>query len=433
MSNAVSRSLTLPSTSRLPRTAAFWLLGTVLVAFMFAAGAPSPLYVVYQARWGFSAATLTTVFAVYAVALLLALVTVGALSDHVGRRPVLAAALLVEAVSMIVFIRVGDVSWLLAARAVQGLATGAATGTISAYLIDLAPRTNPKLGSLISSTSPTLGLAAGALGAGILVQYAPHPTTLVFVLLTVLFAAGIIGVALMPETVARKEGALASLRPRVGVPHRIRRQFLIAAPSLAATWALGGLYLSLGPSLAASVLHLRSHLIGGLVVAALTGAGALAPVLMRDREPRSAMLTGSIALALGVAITLPALATTDDALFFVGAVVSGFGFGATFFGAFRSLAGQARPEERAELFAAVYLLSYLAFSLPAIAAGIATTSLGLLPTATGYGIAVFALAVAAIIGLLAQRRTATATDTGPAIVTLPAPAVPCSRAGKVAS
>lgn len=391
-------------TVRLPRSAAFWLLGATLLAFMFAAGAPSPLYVVYQARWGFSATTLTTVFAVYAVALLLALVTVGALSDHIGRRPVLIGALLVETVAMIVFITVGDVSWLLVARAVQGFATGAATGTISAYLVDLAPADNPKLGPVVNSTSPTLGLAAGAVGSGVLVQYAPHPTTLVFVILAIAFAALAAGVVLMPETVTRKEGALASLRPRVGVPQRIRPRFLVALPSLVATWALGGLYLSLGPSLAASVLHLRSHLIGGLVVAALAGTGSLASFVFRERQPRNLMLGGSVTLAAGVAVTLPALALTSTVLFFAGAVLSGVGFGTSFVGAFRTLAGLARPDERAELFAALYLVSYLAFSLPAIVAGFATTRVGLTTTATGYGIVVLALAFGALGGLLLHER-----------------------------
>ncbi|HVV24684.1 MAG TPA: MFS transporter [Pseudonocardiaceae bacterium] len=391
-------------TVRLPRPAAFWLLATTLLAFMFAAGAPSPLYVVYQAQWGFSATTLTTVFAVYAVALLIALVTVGALSDHVGRRPVLIAALIIEAAAMIVFIRVGDVSWLLVARAVQGFATGAATGTISAYLVDLAPPGNPKLGPVVNSTSPTLGLAVGALGSGVLVQYAPDPTTLVFVILTVVFVALALGAVLMPETVRRKEGALASLRPRVGVPARIRPRFAVAMPALISTWALGGLYLSLGPSLAAGVLHLRNHLVGGLVVAALCAAGSLSAFLVRDGSPRQLMIAGPVVLFAGVALTLPALAVTSTALFFTGAVVSGVGFGTSFLGAFRSLAGLARPDERAELFAAVYLVSYLAFSLPAIVAGVATTRAGLTATATGYGIVVMALALGAVAGLLVHGR-----------------------------
>jgi MFS family permease len=89
---------------RLSRRAGFWLLATSLLALMAAAGAPSPLYRVYQQQWGFSTGVLTLVFAVYALALLATLLTVGGLSDHVGRRPVLVAALVVEAVSMGTFL-----------------------------------------------------------------------------------------------------------------------------------------------------------------------------------------------------------------------------------------------------------------------------------------------------------------------------------------
>ena len=398
----------------MPRVAAFWTLGAILLAFLFAASAPSPLYVVYQARRGFSAATLTMVFAVYALALLIALVTVGALSDYIGRRPVLAAALIAEALSMVLFIAADGVGWLLAARTVQGLATGAATGAISAYLIDLQPVRNPRLGALVNSTAPSVGLATGALGSGLLVQFAPEPTALVFAVLVVAFAAALLGVALMPETARRRPGAVASLRPRVSVPRRIRPDFLVVTPCLVATWALGGLYLSLGPSLAAGVLHIQSHLIGGLVIFALAGMGVVGSLALRDGAPRRVMVVGSVVLAAGAGVTLLALALTSTVLFFLGTAIAGFGFGAAFLGAFRTLSVLAEPGERAELFATVYVVNYLAFSLPAIAAGLAVSPLGLQRTATVYGVVVILFAVSAVLGLSARRpreasRTATAT------------------------
>jgi len=410
--------------TRLPRAAAFWALGATLLAFLFAASAPSPLYVVYQARWGFSAATLTTVFAVYALALLIALVTVGALSDYVGRRPVLAAALLVEALSMVLFIAADGVGWLLAARAAQGLATGTATGVISAYLIDLQPAKNPRLGALVNSTAPTVGLATGALGSGLLVQFAPAPTTLVFAALVVVFAAALLGVALMPETTSRRPGAVASLRPHVSVPRRIRPDFLIVTPCLVATWALGGLYLSLGPSLAAGVLHIPSHLVGGLVIFALAGMGMVGSLALRDGALRRVMVAGSVVLAAGAGVTLLALALTSTVLFFVGTAIAGFGFGAAFLGAFRTLSVLAEPGERAELFATVYVVNYLAFSLPAIAAGLAVSPLGLRRTATVYGVVVILFAVSAVVGLTA-RRPREASRIGAAPQTTPS----CPRAG----
>ncbi len=393
--------------ARLPRAVAFWALGATLLAFMCASSAPSPLYVVYQARWGFSAATLTAVFAVYALASLIALVTVGGLSDYVGRRPVLAAAIAAEALSMGLFIGASSVGWLLAARVVQGLATGTATGALSASLLDLRPAGRPLLGMLVDSAAPNAGLAVGALGSGLLAQDAPTPTTLVFAPLLATFIAALLGVALVPETAARRPGALASLRPRVGVPRHLRRAFLAVVPCLVATSALSGLYLSLGPSLAATALRVQSHLAGGLLISALAGMGVAGSVALRDASPRRAMVVGSAALAAGVAATLLALAAASVPLFFLGAAIAGFGYGAAFLGAFQAVSLLAEPGERVRLLTAVYVVSYLAFSLPAIAAGVVTSSLGLRQTATGYGVAVILLAVAAALGLAAQRRRET--------------------------
>jgi predicted MFS family arabinose efflux permease len=379
-----------------PRTAGFWLLATALFALTFAAAAPSPLYVVYQSRWGFSPVTLTLIFGVYAFALLLSLVTVGGISDHVGRRPVLTIGLLLEAASMVVFLSATSVGWLVAARIVQGVATGALLGAFSAGLVDLQPRSRPQLAALLNSAVTTVGLAAGALGTGLLVQYAPAPTTLVYAVLAVAFVLLASTIALVPETAPRRPGAIGALRPRVAVPRPVRGRFLAAMPVLVATWALGGLYMSLGPSVAAGVLHLRSHVVGGLVVATLTGFGAAASIVVRDRPPHRVMAGGSLVLAAGTLLTLVALALLSAPLLFAGTAVAGLGFGSAFLGAFRSLAQAAPAHQRADLFAAVFVVAYLAFSLPAIVAGLCVPVLGLRDTAAGYGAGVLVLAVGAV-------------------------------------
>jgi MFS family permease len=239
----------------LPRPVAFWLVGAALGVFLFAASAPSPLYVVYQAEFAFSGITLTSVFAVYVVALLATLLFTGSLSDAVGRRPVLIGAMLVEIAAMALFVVARDVTWLFAARIVQGVATGAATGALSASLIDLGPARNPSLGPLVNSVVPGAGLAVGALGTGLLVQYAPAPTQLVFFLLVGALTLAVLGTLAMREPLANPSRGSAPLRPRVGVPREARGRFAGAAPSLVATWALGGLYLSLGPSVAVGILQ----------------------------------------------------------------------------------------------------------------------------------------------------------------------------------
>jgi MFS family permease len=138
--------------------------------------------------WHFSSLTLTAIFGVYALALLAALLTTGRLSDHLGRRPVVLLALVVQIVSMVAFIDARGVGMLFAARVLQGLGTGLATSALSAWLLDLQPPDHPRLGSLVASVAPVAGLASGALVSGLLVQYGPDPLRLVFSLLCAVYA-----------------------------------------------------------------------------------------------------------------------------------------------------------------------------------------------------------------------------------------------------
>jgi MFS family permease len=387
-------------------------MAAIAVTFPAASAVPSPLYSVYQERWGFSAGTLTAVFAVYALALLASLLVVGALSDHVGRRPVLAAAIVGEALSLVLFLVAGDVEVLAAARVVQGLATGAAISTLGAVLIDLQPEHAPRRGGLVNGVAPLAGLAIGALGCGLLVQLAPGPTTLVFVVLLVALALAGAAVALTPETSALRPGARASLRPRVGLPAHLRTDVLAITPVLIASWSLGGLYMSLGPSVAAKLLGVTSHLVGGLVVGVLCGTGALAAYLLREREPQTVLRPAAGVMVAGTLITLAGL---DRGLLLpaaLGTVVAGVGFGASGLAAFGTLARIAAPAERGEILALAYVISYLAFSVPAVIAGFAATRIGLRDTALAYGAAIGVVALLALVAAHHAERARRPALTG---------------------
>jgi MFS family permease len=396
----------LEAARRLPPGLAFWLLAGILGVLMFAASAPSPLYVVYQAEWGFSALVLTSVFGVYALVLLATLLVAGSVSDHVGRRPALLVALGIQLASMLLFAAADGVAWLYAARALQGAATGLATGTISAALLDLQPPHRQRLGALVGSATPSVGLAIGALGSGLLVEYGPAPTRLVFCLLAGLVVVSVLLARAMPEPVLRDPTWRRSLRPSIGVPRETRAVFAATVPAVIACWSLGGLYMSLGPSIAVTQLHTDNHLVGGLVVVALAGAGGIATIAGRDLRPRTGMLGGTALLVAGTAVGLAGLHAGSSFVFFTGSVVAGAGFGPSFTGVFRILAAAAPPARRAALLSASYLVSYLAFSVPAIAAGLATTEIGLRRTTNAYGAAVILLGLAAIVAMsLLERRT----------------------------
>jgi MFS family permease len=389
----------------LPRAATFWILAGLFLLVFFASAAASPLYRVYQARFHFSATTLTAVFAVYVLVLLVTLLLFGSLSDYLGRLPVIIAALVFSVAGCAVFLAAHDTGALYAARSLQGIATGLATGPTGAALIDLQPRGSQRA-PVVTSVFSTLGLALGALITSALVQYAPAPTRLIWWILLAAFAVGIVAVLAMAEPGSRRPGALASLRPHVAVPRRARATFAGAVPCIVAGWALGGLYLSLGPSLAAQATGSPNLLWGGLVIFLLCGTGAAAAFVLRGITSRAMLLAGCLSLLSGVAVTFGAIATTTSAAFLAGSAVAGIGFGLAFLGSFRMITALAEPGDRAGLVTAIYIVGYLAFSVPALIAGVATTRFGLHPTALVYSASLAVLAAASTAILLfrpAQR------------------------------
>jgi hypothetical protein len=386
----------------LPRTATFWILAGLFLMLFFGSAAASPLYRVYQARFHFSAATLTAIFAAYVLVLLVTLLVFGSLSDYLGRLPVIIAALGFSVAACAVFLTAHGVGALYAARSLQGIASGLASGPIGAALIDLQPPGRQRA-PVVTSVFSTLGLALGALVTSTLVQYAPAPTRLIWWALLAVFAAGIVAVLAMAEPGSRRPGVLASLRPRVAVPRPARGTFAAAVPCMVAGWALGGLYLSLGPSLAAQATGSPNLLWGGLVIFLLCGTGAAAALALRTIDPRATMLAGCLFLLAGMAVTFGAIAATAAAAFLVGTAVAGVGFGLAFLGSFRVVTALAEPDDRAGLVAAVYIVGYLAFSVPALIAGVAATKFGLHATALVYSASLAVLAAAAI-GLLMLRR-----------------------------
>ena len=383
--------------ARLGHGPALWLKASLLVSFLAASTAPSPLYALYRDAWGFSALTLTVVFSSYAFALLGALLVFGRLSDHRGRREVVLGALVLEFAATLLFWRADSVAWLLSARILQGIATGIATSALSAGLLDL----HRERGPLVNGVAPMAGMAAGAFGTSLLVQFAPAPTRLVFDLLMLVFALQMAAALYLPETVARRPGAWRSLRPRIAIPARARAMLWQVLPVNTAQWALGGFYLSLGPTLARTVTGSDAPLMGGLLITAMVLSSAIALFVAHKRPPRGALAAGAAALSLGLAISLAGTALHSIAAFFIGAAIAGLGFGSAFSGSLRSLVSLAEPQERGALMAGFYVLSYLALSVPPIAAGLSTGLIGLHATALGLG---GLLTLMAATALLMMRR-----------------------------
>jgi MFS family permease len=388
-------------TLRLSPKAAFYLLASITVTFLAGSLAPTPLYPIYQAKWGFSALTLTTIFSIYALALLGALLVAGRVSDHVGRRPVLIVATIAQALTMLLFVEANGPNGLLLARFVQGLATGAAIGAIGAGMIDL----NKTLGPVANAIAPMTGTATGAVIAGLMVHFLPAPTSLVYLTLAVIYLAQMLGVVLMAETIVRRPGALASLRLQIGLPAAVSQPMLLATPVLIAAWSFAGFYASLGPAITRVVFGLDPSLGGGTTAFAFAGSAALTVSLTQQRAPRAVMTYGAFALLTGSIISVLSLASHTTTVFLVGTVLAGTGFGAGFQGAVRTVAPIAQPHERAGVLSVIFVVSYVAMGLPAVTAGLfVARGVNLLLTAQLFGGFVAMLAALALFGAVLNSR-----------------------------
>ena len=382
---------------RLSGRPAVFVLASLIVALLASSAAPTPLYAIYQAKWHFTPITTTVVFGVYAMAVLISLLTLGKLSDHIGRRPVLLTAIAVHAGSLVIFATATGVPALLTARVVQGLSTGAALGAIGAAMLDM----DRELGTFANAVAPGLGSASGAILSAVAIRFLPAPTHLIYLALIGVLVLQAFAIAAMRETVSRAPGALASLRPEITLPRGLRAPVLTAVPVLFAVWALAGLYGALGPALVHALTGSGEVVLGALSLTVLAGSAVIAIIALRRAAARTVMLVGIWALIAGVGVTVLAVSLGSVALFFAGSVIAGVGFGSGFQGAIRLVVPLAAAHERSGLISLLYVVSYLGLGVPAVLAGFGVVhGGGLIDTARYYGAAVIALAAAALFGLL---------------------------------
>ncbi|NKC05259.1 MFS transporter [Brucella haematophila] len=365
---------------------------------MASASLPSPFYPALQQEIGFSPAAMTGIFAIYAGALLTTLLVAGASSDYIGRRPVLSLGFLLLALSAFAFMTATSLAGLLVARCVQGVACGLLITASSATVVDFEPRKFPGIAAICNSVVPLLGLAAGAVIAGLIMDMFEQPRSYAFGGL--IFVSLVLAVMIwtLPESSPRHRGILTSLQPRLGLPSSVRNMFWKCAPAVVAAWATGGFYLALGPLIMSKIFNFHDYLAQASVITFLSIGGAIASYVARKFAPRNTMLYGTSSLAVGTIFTLVGILSSNITVYLIALFIAGTGFGTCFYASLRSIVPLTPVSERGEVFASIFTLSYLAFGMPVVVAGIAMPYLGLQTTLLIYGLAIALMA--AIAGAL---------------------------------
>lgn len=393
---------------RVPRTVGFVAMSGALLAFFVAAGAPTPLLPIYEAEWKFAPSMLTFAFGVYALAMIVSLLVIGSLSDYIGRRPVLIGALALELVSVIVFLFAPSIGWIVIGRVLQGLATGVASSTFGAAIVELAPERRKRLGAVMSSLATTAGLGVGALFSGLVALAIPaEAATIVWIVLIVLMAAGTVLAFLTPETSTRRAGAVRSLIPRMSIPATVRRLFAATSPTIVAVFLETAFFLGLAPTILAAAFGVTTPIIGGLINFVMFSAATAAAALTGGVHPHRLKIWGNLGVTIGTLLFLGAIPTGAIWLVWASAIVAGAGMGAAFSGSSRGLVPEVEPHQRAGLFAAFFTVAYLSFGGSAIIAGFVAVATGVTAMAVGFSIIMAAIALLGLalsIGLFARRR-----------------------------
>jgi predicted MFS family arabinose efflux permease len=394
-------------------TASLAALASVDVMFLATTAAPTPLYALYSSQWHLSAADITLVFGVYALFMLAALLALGRISDHVGRRPVMLAAIAVQVVAMAVFATAGGLPALLVGRVLQGLSTGAGIAAVGAGLVEV----DASKGTMLNAAAPPFGSAVGVLASAVLVAFAPAPAHVVYVVFAVLFVGQAAMVLRLAETSPRVPGAWTSVRPAIKVPSAVRRKLLAAAPVLFSVWALSGLFGSLGPDLVHQVSGSSSPIYGAAPLAILSAMSPVTAYVTRSLPPRRLLGIGITALAAGVIAAVAAIVAGSAGALIASSVIAGAGFGAGFRGGIGLVLPAAADDERAGTLSVLYIISYLGFGVPVIVAGVAVVQTGSLTgTALGYAGVLLAIALFAAAALRRSSAADTAAQPGPVAV-----------------
>jgi MFS family permease len=394
-----------------PPGRAFWIVAFAFAVSMAFTTVPTPLYVLYQRRDGFSSFHVTLIYAAYAFGVIVSLFLAGHVSDWLGRRRVLVPAVLLEAVAAVLFLVWRSEAGLLVARFVSGVGVGALTATATAYLTELNHRDRPEAGrgraDLVATAANIGGLGVGAFVSGVLAQFVRSPLTIPYLVFLVLLVAAALALLALPETVEVPESKPRYRPQRISVEARHAARYAAITAGGFASFAIFGLFTSLAPSFIGGTLGHPARILAGGVVFLVFGAAALTQSLLAAVSPARQVAIGLATMAVSLPLLAVSVWFPDLALFLIGGTIAGAGAGVLFRGSVSTVAAMADPKHRGEALAGLFLMAYAGLTVPVIGLGIAVQHFQPRTSLLGFS-ALILIVIAAVAGWLARLDRAAA-------------------------
>jgi MFS family permease len=388
-----------------------WRTWLALILFAIGTSLITPLIPIYKERLGFGDTVVTLFLVCYVVALVPSMLTLGQLSDRIGRKGVLIGALVTLGIAQAYLATEPPLAGVLVARALQGLSTGAFFGTCTAFIVDAAPPGRRGWVSTLASVSVRGGLGLGPGLGGVFAEYVPHPLRTPFLLHLVAIAAAITIIATLPETVRMRTRRPLTLR--LGVPAEDRAVFWrVLVPSGMLFSLFDGVCLSLIPVFEVRELDVTNYALVGAAGFLVLVSGAVSQLVFHRIAPTPAIVRGLavasvafVGVVIGAPLESPALVLTSVA-------VTGAACGLVFKGGIDLCTRIAPESDRGKLISSYYVACYLGgFSVPLLAVGILADLVGLTAALAALtGAAAAASAWTATIGIRAVAALGVAAE-----------------------
>jgi MFS family permease len=379
----------------LGRRGSFWAGAAVAGLGLWASGAPSVLYPLYESEWGLSPTVSTLIFALYPIGLIPTLLIFGNLSDHFGRRGSILIGLLALGLGTLAFALAGNLTVVLIGRALMGIGVGFSSGPATAAMVEFGGKRRAQLASPVTAAATALGLALATLIGGALVQYAPFKLHLSFwVLLIVIVAVGI-WTLFLPRSPTRRTNPW---RPRL--PHvskGLHRIFVTGTLGISAAYGVGAVILALGADVAKDLIHSSNTLVTGSALSVSALAIGIVAIACRRVRPATALEIAPVAVVVGFGTLIASGAFHNTLLFFVASVIAGGGYALLFTGGLGLITLSTPEEQRGAVLAATYAVSYFVQAVVAIGLGVLASSVGLLLALTVGAIGLMLVAAAAAL------------------------------------
>lgn len=352
---------------------------------------------VYRDR--LSALQVDGLFGAYALGLVPALLVMARLSDRLGRRRVLLAALVVSVLgSGVILASGGAFGTILFGRVLVGISAGSAFGPGTAWIKELSDAARaPGAGARRAAVALTAGFAAGPFLSGVLVQWFPAPEVTSYLVHIALVGLVLPFLRGTPETGGRG----AASRTRGGAADRGLRAVLASRVFLAAVlptapWVFGTATVSLAALPVLVPLGGYGPVGSGAMAAVTLGTGILVQPWARRlarRSPAAPLRIGMSAAVAGLLVAALTVATGALPLLPVAAVALGSAYGLLLMGGLRLVESLAPAKDVATAIAVFYALTYVGFAYPVLVQTLGALVAPAAVLIAGSAVAVIAMAM----------------------------------------